>query len=225
MLDASVVAGRDKIGVENQASCKERIELDELIAADAWVRRSPILILLDEVLDDSLAKQVTQIQCEVSNAEHVRHAACILNGTQSTARILTILLVDPFELRPDIEGDAHNVITLLHEQASGDGAVHAATHANEDSTLTHTGSWLPLAPWGRGRLPVPSLRFSRLVPTESLDGQTPAVPGRSARQALRIELVDHFHGLFRHNAVDDSERTHRRAANVHERHDDVVSIW
>ena len=52
MLDARVVAGRDVLGAQLARLDQQRIELDELVAANARIRRAAAGVRLDEVLDD-----------------------------------------------------------------------------------------------------------------------------------------------------------------------------
>ncbi len=67
------------------------------------------------------------------NIQQVRDPARVVNGLCRTATVLQWT----FARCPQPHHHAHNVIPLLHQQCSGDRAVHPAAQRNDNSSHTH----------------------------------------------------------------------------------------
>ena len=85
--DAGIVAGGDGVAVQGARLGPEGVELDELIAADAGVRRAPLRVLVVEVVDDPLGEDLLEVEDIVGDAQQVRHLPCVLDGGQRAACI------------------------------------------------------------------------------------------------------------------------------------------
>src|SRR5579871_6468192 len=111
---------------------EQRIELDELITSNTGVRCATERILVDEILDHLTLKDITEVDHIMGNAEHIAHATCVFHRTECAAGIFALDDIETLALWPYVEGNPNYFVARAHEERSGDRAVDAPAHANED---------------------------------------------------------------------------------------------
>ena len=132
LIDARIVAGRQKVGAQRQRLAQEEAELDRLVAANAGIGRAPLQICLCEGVDDRRPKVVFEIQDVIGNAQPVGDPAGVLDRVQRTAAVVLVEVLERHLLGPELEGDAEDVMALLTHQGRGDRRVDAAAHRDGD---------------------------------------------------------------------------------------------
>src|SRR5207253_6087876 len=93
LIDARVVAGRQKIGAQRQRLAQEETELDRLVAANAGIGRTSLQVRLREGVDDGRPKVVLEVQDVIGNSQPVGDAAGVLDRVErATAMMLVEIL-------------------------------------------------------------------------------------------------------------------------------------
>jgi hypothetical protein len=101
-----------------------------LIAQHARVRRATNLVFVGEVLDDLALKLRRLVNQIIRDAEFVADGAGVGDGLRAAAFVLGAVHAI---LRPELERDADDLITLLQQQRRRGGGVHSAAHADDDA--------------------------------------------------------------------------------------------
>src|SRR5665213_4590191 len=78
MFDAGVVPGRDEARVEPVGVVCQRPEFYEVVARNAWVRRSSGGVVVDEALDDRAAERFFEIEHVVWDSQRRGAAARVV---------------------------------------------------------------------------------------------------------------------------------------------------
>ena len=130
VLDAGVVAGGHVLGAKLTRLDQQRVEFDELVAADAGIRRAAAGVGLDEILDDFVLEDLAEVQDVVGDVELVGDAPSVLDRAQRTAGIFALDLGHVGQIGPHVQRDADHVIPVLLEQGRRNGAIDSARHAH-----------------------------------------------------------------------------------------------
>ena len=129
---AREVAGGDELRAELVGAINQPSKLQILIAQHTRVRRPAGLVFVGKVTDDVLLKLGGFVNQVIRDAELVADRAGVGDGLGAAAFILGAVHAI---LRPELERDADDLITLLQQQRRSGGGVHSTAHA-DDNALT-----------------------------------------------------------------------------------------
>ena len=130
ILNDRVVPCGNVIAAERLRFAPEITELDLLITHHTRVRRPTGLIFTGEIIDHEALELVRFINHVMRNAQRVRHAA----GVRDRLRPATLVFrARDAILRPDLHGDADDVVALLAQKIAGDAGVHSTAHAEQNA--------------------------------------------------------------------------------------------
>ena len=124
------MAGGDVVRAELLRPVNQAAKFQILIAHHARIRRAARLVFVGEVLDDVLLEFRRFVNQVIGNAEGVADGAGVGDGLRSAAPILGA--VDAV-LRPELEGDADDLVALLQQKRRRGGGVHSPAHAADDA--------------------------------------------------------------------------------------------
>ncbi len=124
------MSGGDEIRAELVRAVNEPAELQILIAHHARIRRAAGFVFVGEVLDDVLLEFRRLVNEVIRYAELVANGAGIGDGLRAAAPVLGAVHTI---LRPELERDADDLVTLFQQQRRGGGGVHSAAHAADDA--------------------------------------------------------------------------------------------
>ena len=130
LRDAGVVAGGNIVAAQLVGHLQHPTPLDDGIAEHAGVRGPALQVLVDKILDDRSLEKVADIEDMVFEAEFLGQVFRLEDGIHGAAALLAgdAALRDLVE---GTEGHADQLISLLHQQHSGDTAVNAAAHGDK----------------------------------------------------------------------------------------------
>jgi hypothetical protein len=110
--DLGVVPGRHRVEAEATRSFEEEVELDVSIAFDARIGRATREVPLDEGSNDVALELLGIVEDVVVNAERLGDAARVLDVSDRAATRVR-------DAAPQLQGCAHDLVTLLQQQAGG----------------------------------------------------------------------------------------------------------
>ena len=110
------------------SAADQRAKLELFVAHDAWVGGSPGLVLRGKIINDLLLEICRFIHQIIGNAQFMGDTPGIHDGLWTAAFVL-----GPIDaiLRPELQGDAHHVITLLQQQSRCRGGINPTAHAHD----------------------------------------------------------------------------------------------
>ena len=106
------------------------LELDLLVADDVGVRRPPLLVLGNEVLEDPVPVLLLKVDRVVGNTDlggYLGHVLVVLGGGTNPVLVGVV---------PVLHEDTNHVITLPLEQQGGHGGVDTPAHPNNNTCVT-----------------------------------------------------------------------------------------
>src|SRR5205809_2912129 len=130
MVNNRIMPGRDIIAAERLCFTPEVAELEFLIAHHAWVWRPASLVFAGKIIDNESLELVRLINNVMGNPKRVRHAAGV--GYRLRPATFVFRARDAI-LRPDLHGNADDVVALLAQQIARDAGVYSTAHAEKHS--------------------------------------------------------------------------------------------
>ena len=124
---SAIVSRRDIIRAEFAREIRKRSELDFAIAKHVGVRRSALLVLVDEKFENVvhiLLGKIHRVIRDIDFVANISNVRPVLLARTATAKVC-------FFPVGHIKSD--NVKTLLFQKSSGDRAIHAAGHTDDNS--------------------------------------------------------------------------------------------
>ncbi len=129
-LDAGVVSGGDKTGIEPPCALGERRELEVAVAVHAGDWRPSAGILPYEVRDHLVGELALEVDDVVRDADAGGHAPGVVQVVDRAAG-------PEADLSPalviQLHREADHLVTLLREERSGHRRVDAAGHGHDDA--------------------------------------------------------------------------------------------
>ncbi len=126
-LDPRVVTGDERGGAGALRQRQHRVEAHEPVAPHAWVRRAPLLVLRQEVLDDGVREPVLHVERDVRKAHRVRERA---GADDRLRRAAALGAVHPL-IGPQLERHGHDLVPGPAGEQRGGGTVHAPAHPDQ----------------------------------------------------------------------------------------------
>ena len=120
VLDASVVTGGKRVGAQRQCFAQQQPEFDHFVAADAGIGRAALQVGVREGIDDTGAEVILEVEHVIRNAQPAGDAPRILDRIQRAASVVLVEVAGGHLLRPQLQGHAKDLVTLLEHQGSGD---------------------------------------------------------------------------------------------------------
>jgi hypothetical protein len=124
--------GGDEIRAQLVRPVNEPAKLQVLIAHYAGIRRAPGLVFIGKVLNDVLLKIRRLVNEVIRNVERVADGAGVGHGLRAAALVLGAVYA---VLRPELEGDADDLVALRLQQRRRGGGINSSAHA-ADYALT-----------------------------------------------------------------------------------------
>ena len=124
------MASGDEFRAELVGAVNEPAELEVLIAHHARIRRATGLVFVGEVTDDVLLEFRRLVNQIIRNAELVADGARVGDGLRAAALVLGAVHAI---LRPELEGNTDDVVTLFEQQRRRSRGVHSPAHAADDA--------------------------------------------------------------------------------------------
>src|SRR5260221_14428748 len=131
-FNARKMSRRDKIRTELICAVNEPAELQILVAHHAGIRRAAGLVFVGEVLDDVLLEFRRLVNEVIRDVELVADGARVGDGLRPAALVLRAIHTI---LRPELERDADDVVTLLNQKRRRRRGIYSSAHA-ADHALT-----------------------------------------------------------------------------------------
>ena len=107
------MTGRDHFATQFFGALVKRVELDELVATRAGIRRASAAIFLDEIIDDARVELFLHIQDIIRNIQNIGDAARVFSRADGAATAKTMRRERVIFAAPQLHRDADNFITLL----------------------------------------------------------------------------------------------------------------
>ena len=120
-----VVARSDEVEVEPVGALEESLELDVLVAPDARVRCPAGPVLGVEIREDGPFELRVHIGDLEVEADQLGHGGGVFLRLRPAAPVLHSVQPDQLHVR------AEHAVSLLVQQGSGDGRIHASTHGDQ----------------------------------------------------------------------------------------------
>src|SRR5437870_5574649 len=114
------MTGGDVLSAKLIGPLDQPAEFQVLIAHDAGIGRAAGLVFIGKVLNDLGLKLIGFVNEVIRNAELVRDSAGVRYGLGPAAFIFG---AGNAVLRPELEGNADNIITLLEQKRGGGGGI------------------------------------------------------------------------------------------------------
>jgi hypothetical protein len=124
------MAGGDELRAELVRAINQPAKLQILIAQHAGIRRAAGFVFVGEVTNDVLLEFCRLVNQVIRDAELVADGTRVGDGLRAAAFVLGAVHAI---LRPELERDADDLITLLQQQRGGSGGVHSTAHADDDA--------------------------------------------------------------------------------------------
>ena len=124
------MAGGDEIRAELIRAVNEPAEFQILIAHHAGIRRATGLVFVGEVLDDVLLEFRRLVNEVIRDVELVADRARVGDGLRSAAFVLRAVHAI---LRPELERDADDLVTLLDQKRRRRRGINSSAHAADDA--------------------------------------------------------------------------------------------
>src|ERR1035437_8062435 len=124
------MAGGDELRAELVGAINQSSKLQILIAQHAWVWCAAGLVFVGKILDDVFLEFRRLVNEVVGDAEFVADRAGVGDGLRAAAFVLGAVHAI---LRPELERDADDLITLLQQQCRRGGGVHSPAHTDDDA--------------------------------------------------------------------------------------------
>ena len=116
----------DVIRAELPGAVNKTAELEILIAHDTRIRRATGLVFVGKVTDDVLLEFRRFVNQVIGDVELVTDGAGIGDGLRAAAFVLGAVHAI---LRPELQRDTDDLVTLLEQQRRRGGGVHPPAHA------------------------------------------------------------------------------------------------
>jgi hypothetical protein len=84
----AIVAGGYEIGVEECSTSQQKVELDFVVAGEAWVGSATPVILCDEVVDNMTLELALEVEEVVGDSDRVTYAARVVYILDGTATLV-----------------------------------------------------------------------------------------------------------------------------------------
>src|SRR5690606_1862303 len=125
--DLGVVAGGDVRAAELVGEAREHLELHRAVAVHARRGRPAPAVFVEEWLHHLAPEGGALVEDVMRDAEVIAGAPRVLAilGRAAAADLVLALCV------PEVERDAHHVVTLFAEERRGDGGVHPSANGDE----------------------------------------------------------------------------------------------
>ena len=149
LAQAAEVPGRHRIRAELQGVIKKRLELDLPVAQHVRVGRAPAPVLVKKVGKHAVVVFAHKIDRVIWDADRVAHAAHVGPVGLAGAHAALVLLL------PVLHEHADDLMPRPLEQQRGDGGIHPAGHAHDDSRHLFFFSFTGLPPMRKAAHPLP----------------------------------------------------------------------
>src|SRR5260221_8644849 len=120
----------DKIRAKLIRAVNQSSELQILIAHHERIWRAAGLVFIGEILDDVFLEFRRLVNQVIRHAELVANGARIGNGLRAAAFVLGAVHAI---LRPELERDADDIVTLLDQKRRRGGGINSSAHAADDA--------------------------------------------------------------------------------------------
>ena len=127
-----IMAGRKAVGAEVARRFQQIGEFDGLVAANAGDRGLAAKIAVGEILHHLVVKATFVIEHIMRDAEPSGDGARVVNIGTGTARPLGL---DGDAVIIKLQGDPHDLVSLLMKQGCRDGTVDTAGHRDDDARV------------------------------------------------------------------------------------------
>ena len=135
LRNTRIVARRHILRAELARPLQQPLEFHIAVAGDAGIRRAPARILIKEIVDNFLLKQLAEVHGIVRNADNLAHTARIVHAAQAAAATVAVLRLAA--LLRETHRHADDLIALLHQQRRRQRTIHAPRHRANHRFLAH----------------------------------------------------------------------------------------
>jgi hypothetical protein len=134
-LESGIVSGGDGLGIELPRKIQEVSELEHPVTHDARVRRSALIVFIDEIVNElaELMLKVDRVKRDAQVRRHKLGVSRIFDRAAAFSAFTPGMDSVPHE-------QSNHVVSLLLQETRSSAAVHPSAHGNDD---THWYSFYP----------------------------------------------------------------------------------